>query len=265
MGTSSPYFYDSPLMTLEVTPRRGLEMGRTRSTCTSSLRSTRSSGHCSVSALPHCAIPKCVSSKALHTNSQLSLDEVLQAAVHIKPPSMDRYEIIPEVTTYQALGKWLVEHDSLEERVPKSLRPYLDYRSIGADYCSTHEGGFLSAGYVGIRMDAAEQILEEQGTLHLTLATAESWYFLKVDILPQQPDDLPSAHPCMERDQQEGPCSGILYTAEKQIAFFRCQSNLFLRPLTTGLQHTADGGFCDQAVLYSSAENTAQVDQHLGL
>lgn len=129
-------------------------------------------------------------SKELYTNSRQSLDEVLRTAVHIKPLSMDHYEIIREVTTYQALGKWLVEHDSLEERVPKSLRPYLDYRNIGADYCSTHEGEFLSAGYVGIRMDAAEQILEEQGTLHLTLATAESWYYLT---LPASAEKLEKA------------------------------------------------------------------------
>ena len=129
-------------------------------------------------------------SKALHTNSQLSLDEVLQAATHIKPSNMDCYEIIPEVTTHQALGRWLVEHDRLEEKVPRSLRPYLDYRSIGVDYCNAHEGEFLSAGYVGIRMDAAEQILEEQGTLHLTLATAESWYYLT---LPASAEKLENA------------------------------------------------------------------------
>ena len=37
------------------------------------------------------------------------------------------------VLTRQALGEWLVEHDSLEEKVPESLRPYLDYRGIGVD------------------------------------------------------------------------------------------------------------------------------------
>ena len=63
-------------------------------------------------------------------------------------------------------------------RASAKVRPYLDYHSIGVDYCIAHEGEFLSTGYAGIRMGAAEQVLEEQGILHLTLTTAESWYYL---------------------------------------------------------------------------------------
>ena len=128
-------------------------------------------------------------SKSLNPEFQQGLDEVLRTAAHIKPSNMDCYEIIPEVTTHQALGKWLVEHDSLEEKVPESLRPYLDYRGIGVDYCSTHEGEFLSTGYAGIRMGAAEQVLEEQGILHLTLTTAESWYYLTLPASEEMLED----------------------------------------------------------------------------
>ena len=149
--------------------------------------------------------------KALNTESRQSLDEVLRTAAHIKPSSMDCYEIIPDVTTHQALGEWLVEHDSLEEKVPESLRPYLDYQSIGVDYCIAHEGEFLSTGYAGIRMGAAEQVLEEQGILHLTLTTAESWYYLT---LPASEEKLEDAKRNLDvEDFDQAMIVGVKYTA----------------------------------------------------
>lgn len=149
--------------------------------------------------------------KALNTESRQSLDEVLRTAAHIKPSSMDCYEIIPDVTTHQALGEWLVEHDSLEEKVPESLRPYLDYQSIGVDYCIAHEGEFLSTGYAGIRMGAAEQVLEEQGILHLTLTTAESWYYLT---LPASEEKLEDAKRDLDvEDFAQAMIAGVKYTA----------------------------------------------------
>lgn len=102
-------------------------------------------------------------SKSLNTEVRQNLDDVLQIAAHIKTSGMDCYEVIPGVTSHQDLGKWLVEHDQLKERVPESLRPYLDYRSIGVDYRSEHQGEFLADGYTGIRMNSMEQVLAEQG------------------------------------------------------------------------------------------------------
>ena len=115
-------------------------------------------------------------SKSLDTEFQQNLDDVLQIATHIKTSSLDCYEVIPGVTSHQELGKWLVEHDRLEDRVPEALRPYLDYRSIGVDYCNSHDGEFLADGYTGIRSGAAEQVMEEQGVLHLTLSTAKGTF-----------------------------------------------------------------------------------------
>jgi len=112
-------------------------------------------------------------SKSLDAESQQSLDDVLRIAIHVKPGSMDCYEVIPGVASHQELGKWLVEHDHLKDKVPETVRPYLDYRSIGIDYCCEHEGEFLADGYTGIRPGAMEQVLEEQGVLHLTLSTAK--------------------------------------------------------------------------------------------
>ena len=149
--------------------------------------------------------------KALNTEYKQSLDEVLRTAAHIKPSNMACYEIIPEVITHQALGKWLVEHDRLEEKVPESLRPYLDYRSIGVDYCNTHEGEFLCGGYAGIRTGAMEQVLEEQGILHLSLTTAESWYYLT---LPTSEEKLEDAKRDLDvEDFAQAVIAGVKYTA----------------------------------------------------
>ena len=117
-------------------------------------------------------------SKSLDTQFQQNLDDVLQIAAHIKTSSLDCYEVIPGVTSHQELGRWLVEHDRLEDRVPEALRPYLNYRSIGIDYCNEHEGEFLTDGYTGIRSGAMEQVMEEQGVLRLTLSTAKGTFAL---------------------------------------------------------------------------------------
>ena len=117
-------------------------------------------------------------SKSLDAESQQSLDNVLRIAVHVKPGSMDCYEVISGVASHQELGKWLVEHDHLKDKVPETVRAYLDYRSIGIDYCCEHEGEFLADGYTGIRPGAMEQVLEEQGVLHLTLSAAKGAFAL---------------------------------------------------------------------------------------
>ena len=116
--------------------------------------------------------------KALPADDRQSLEDILRAAAHIKPSGMDCYEIIPGVATHTELGKWLVEHDGLEAKAPESLRTYLDYRSIGIDYCIAHDGKFLADGYVGIRSGSMEQVLAEQGVLHLTLSTAKRTFSL---------------------------------------------------------------------------------------
>ena len=117
-------------------------------------------------------------SKSLDPEIQQNLDDVLRIATHIKPGSMNCYEVIPGVTSHQDLGKWLVEHDHLGDKVPEALRPYLNYRSIGIDYCNEHEGEFLTDGYTGIRSGAMEQVMEEQGVLRLTLSTAKGTFAL---------------------------------------------------------------------------------------
>lgn len=130
--------------------------------------------------------------KALSTDCKQSLDDVLRTAEGIKPGGMDRYEIIPDITTHRALGQWLVEHDRLDASVPKALRSYLNYRAIGVDYCAAHDGLFLADGYAGIRA-GPEQAREK--TLRLTLAHAESTFTLD---LPASEEQLDSAKAALE-------------------------------------------------------------------
>ncbi|WP_300756170.1 antirestriction protein ArdA [uncultured Oscillibacter sp.] len=134
-------------------------------------------------------------SRSLNPEFQQSLDDVLRIAAHIKPGSLDCYEVIPGVTSDQELGKWLVEHDHLEDKVPEALRPYLDYRSIGIDYRNEHEGVFLADGYTGIRTGAMEQVLEEQGVMRLTLAMSKNTFSLS---LPAGEDRLEQAKRALE-------------------------------------------------------------------
>lgn len=130
-------------------------------------------------------------SKSLDPESQQSLDDVLRIAAHIKPASLDCYEVIPGVTSHQELGRWLVEHDHLEDKVPETLRPYLDYRSIGIDYCNSHEGEFLADSYTGIQSGAMEQ---EDGELLKFCAVLEV----------EQPDTFTEAVSiAMDRDDYE--------------------------------------------------------------
>lgn len=102
--------------------------------------------------------------KALSTDCKQSLDDVLRTAEGIKPGGMDRYEIIPDITTHRALGQWLVEHDGL----------------------------FLADGYAGIRA-GPEQAREK--ALRLTLAHAESTFTLD---LPASEEQLDSAKAALE-------------------------------------------------------------------
>ena len=141
------------------------------------------------------AAGRCQLSKSLDPEFQQSLDDVLQIAVHIKPGSLDCYEVIPGVTSDQELGKWLVEHDHLEDKAPETLRPYLDYRSIGIDYRNEHEGVFLADGYTGIRTGAMEQVSEEQGVMRLTLAMSKNTFSLS---LPAGEDRLEQAKRALE-------------------------------------------------------------------
>lgn len=147
---------------------------------------------------------------ALDTEHRQDLDDALWSAAHVKPGGMDDYEVIPDVAEYQDLGRWLVEHDRLEEKVPEALRPYLDYRAIGLDYCGGHEGRLLANGYIGLRTEALGLALAEQGVLRLELAASNRTVSLS---LPANDERLEQAKKDLEvEDFAQAVITGAEYT-----------------------------------------------------
>ena len=123
--------------------------------------------------------------KVLHTDYRQDLDAILRTASSIRKVNPNSYEFIPDVTTDQALGKWLVEHGQF--KAEDYLRPHLNYDSIGFEYRHAHNGAFLTGGYAGVRPGAVEQVVEEKYPLRLTLASLDSADVLR---LPASEEDL---------------------------------------------------------------------------
>lgn len=110
-------------------------------------------------------------SGALDAESVHSLDDILRIA-----DGLDQYELIDNVASDRDLGGWLVENGRLGVDVPESLRPYLDYVAIGAEYLDAHGGAYTVNGYVKRREPSQEQSAEQrqaQITLHLRAQTAD--------------------------------------------------------------------------------------------
>ena len=92
----------------------------------------------------------------LDANSVNGIDDVLRLA-----NELDDYTVLPDVSTGSALGKYLVEHNV--GNFPESVRPYLDYQIIGAEFYADHGGAYCRSGYA-VRKDVlpAELIEPEQ-------------------------------------------------------------------------------------------------------
>ena len=99
-------------------------------------------------------------SGALDAESINSLDDVLRAA-----DSLDSYELIEGIASDRELGGWLVENGHLGINFPESVRPYLDYVGIGAEYYADHGGAYTLAGYVKHREASQEQAVRTRPTL----------------------------------------------------------------------------------------------------
>lgn len=133
--------------------------------------------------------------KSLSTEHSQSLDNILRAATHIKQEDLSSYEFIPDVTTDQALGKWLVEHHKFE--IPDHLLPHLNYDSVGIEYRHNHDGAFLTNGYAGIQSGTMEQVLKNHSLLQLSLITPKKEYTL---YLPASDDNLEYAKRALDLD-----------------------------------------------------------------
>lgn len=105
---------------------------------------------------------------ALDAESINGLDDVLKLSKHLSD-----YIILPNVTTDAELGRILV--DTGYKDLPEAVRPYLDYRAIGAEYYAENGGAYGPGGYVR-RKNSLEQGQERRNaliTLHLVTRNAE--------------------------------------------------------------------------------------------
>ena len=107
-------------------------------------------------------------SGALDCTSINGLDDVLRVA-----GGLDRFELLDGIDSDRALGGYLVEHGY--KNFPQEVWPYLDYRAIGAEYCSEHGGAYGPGGFVRHK-GSMEQTTEKRAstiTLHLLTKEAE--------------------------------------------------------------------------------------------
>lgn len=88
---------------------------------------------------------------ALDAESVNNLDDVIAIGERLED-----YILVPKITTDRELGVCLVE--SGVKPFSESVRPYLDYGKIGAEYYADHGGAYISCGYV-LRKGSADQAL----------------------------------------------------------------------------------------------------------
>ena len=99
---------------------------------------------------------------ALDAESINGLDDVLKLSGHLGD-----YVLLPNITSDVELGRFLV--DTGYKDFPEAVRPYLDYRAIGAEYYADQGGAYGPGGYVRHK-SSVEQITEDrpaQITVHL--------------------------------------------------------------------------------------------------
>lgn len=123
---------------------------------------------------------------ALNLERAASLDDVLCII-----PSLERYEMFPQITTDEELGHFLVDTSAITGKFafPEETRPYLDYAKIGAEQRNILGGMHTSNGFIKRREEAPAQA-EVPRTMLLTLTTAEKNYPL---VLPATGERLEQA------------------------------------------------------------------------
>jgi hypothetical protein len=91
----------------------------------------------------------------LDANSVNGLDDVLRLS-----ESLDEYILLPDAAGGSALGKYLVIHGITP--FSESVRPYLDYQIIGAEFYADHGGAFCRAGYVVRKEELPQRFLQTE-------------------------------------------------------------------------------------------------------
>ena len=117
-----------------------------------------------------------------------SLDGILHAASKV-----GQYELIAEASTDRELGEWLVNHRHLGTEIPDTVRPYLDYPFIGAQYYKSHEGAYTPNGYVRLREPFPVLETAEPHTIHLALTARSGEFPLDLPVTEAQMDQVKEA------------------------------------------------------------------------
>jgi hypothetical protein len=109
---------------------------------------------------------------ALNAESINDVSDLLRIA-----DSLNRYIFINGITTEKELGQFLV--DSGYKAFPESVKPYLDYAAIGAEYYAERGGAFTAEGYTLYRSRAESLSPEEnewwKPIFRVLLQTTEQW------------------------------------------------------------------------------------------
>lgn len=143
----------------------------------------------------------------LDANSVNGLDDVLRLS-----EALDEYILLPDAAGGNSLGKYLVTHGITP--FSESVRPYLDYQIIGAEFYADHGGAFCRAGYVVRKEELPQQFLqteqEQKSVMLLRLRASHGKQQNPVSITLT----LPAADELLERTRQR---LGIEEFAEAEI------------------------------------------------
>ena len=109
-------------------------------------------------------------SGALDAESINGLDDVLRIADHLKD-----YVLLPNINSDTDLGRFLV--DSGYKDFPEEVRPYLDYRAIGAEYYADSGGAYGPGGYVRRKSSMEQEPVRKDAIITLHMATPTIYNF----------------------------------------------------------------------------------------
>lgn len=90
----------------------------------------------------------------LDANCIDGVDDVLRLT-----DALDEYILLPDVSTYHSMGKYLVEKGVMQ--FPEYVLPYLDYAVISTEFCVNYGGAFCRGGYVVQRDTLPKQLLAD--------------------------------------------------------------------------------------------------------
>lgn len=107
---------------------------------------------------------------ALDAESINGLDDILKLSQHLND-----YVIFPNISTDTELGRFLV--DSGYKAFPKEVQPYLDHRTIGAEYYSENGGAYGPGGYVRRKNSLEQKPVRRDALITLHMATPSIYNF----------------------------------------------------------------------------------------